>query len=349
MHQRRRRPRRSASRRQPSYLGRVTLAVALLVAAAGAIGYGIAGDGLHPERWLGAAAVVCGAGMVVGAWRGRALWLVLPGLLFAGSGFVAGHAARAGLDDFAVGGRDFWTDSPTDGLPAREDLVAGQITVTIDDAPPPNTRSDLRVGVGVIEVVVDDDVALEVRAHVHDGHIVVNGDETPNDGDPVVLHFGPDRTARRDHQRDGEHRRAADQPPRSRDAFGSTRGAGDHSGAGGASRTRGGSGNRCHGQGLKMPAHRFKPLSALIGIVVIALGAGVAAVRLRRDRQRPGDLGRRGDRRARRIRPPGDPDAREGTARRLGTRTSCRPGPVAVSTTLIRWSRPRAGRSEEDG
>ena len=172
----------------------MTLAVALLVAAAGAIGYGITGDGLHPERWLGAAAVVCGAGMIIGAWRGRALWLVLPGLLFAGSGFVAGHAARAGLDDFAVGSRDFWTDSPTDGLPAREDLVAGQITVTIDDAPPPNTRSDLRVGVGVIEVVVDDDVALEVRAHVHDGHIVVNGDETPNDGDPVVLHFGPDRT-----------------------------------------------------------------------------------------------------------------------------------------------------------
>ena len=227
---------------QPSYLGRVTLAVALLVAAAGAIGYRIAGDGLHPERWLGAAAAVCGAGMVIGAWRGRALWLVLPGLLFAGSGFVAGHAARAGLDDFAVGSRDYWTGSPTDGLPAHEDLVAGEITVTIDDAPPPNTRSDLRVGVGVIEVVVDDDVALEVHAHVHDGHIVVDGDKRPNGGDPVVLHFGPDRTARSDHRRDREHRRAADQPPRSRDASGSTRGAGDHSGARGASRTPGASG-----------------------------------------------------------------------------------------------------------
>ncbi len=145
----------------------MTLALALLVAAAGAIGYEIAGDGLHPERWLGAAAAVCGAGMVVGAWRGRALWLVLPGLLFAGSGFVAGHAARAELDDFEVGSRDFWTDSRTDALPAREHLVAGEITVTIDDAPPPATRSDLRVGLGVIEIVVDEDVALEVRAHVH--------------------------------------------------------------------------------------------------------------------------------------------------------------------------------------
>ena len=194
MHQRRRRSRRSASGGSPPTSDSVTLAVALLVAAAGAIGYGIAGDGLHPERWLGAAAVVCGAGMIIGAWRGRAVWPVLPGLLFAASGFVAGQPPSPVSTISRSVAATFWTDSPTDGLPAREDLVAGQITVTIDDAPPPNTRSDLRVGVGVIEVVVDDDVALEVRAHVHDGHIVVNGDETPNDGDPVVLHFGPDRT-----------------------------------------------------------------------------------------------------------------------------------------------------------
>ena len=177
--------------RHRSYLGRVTLALALLVAAAGAIGYEIAGDGLHPERWLGAAAAVCGAGMVVGAWRGRALWLVVPGLLFAASGFVAGHVARAELDDFEVGSREFATASRTDALPAREHLAAGEIIVTIDDGPPPATRSDLRVGLGVIEIVVDEDVALEVRAHVHDGDIVVDGDERPSDGDPLVLRFGP--------------------------------------------------------------------------------------------------------------------------------------------------------------
>ena len=45
----------------------------------------------------------------------------------------------------------------------------------------------------MIEIVVDEDVALEVRAHVHDGDIVVDGDERPNDGDPVELRIGPDR------------------------------------------------------------------------------------------------------------------------------------------------------------
>ena len=117
--------------RPPSVLGRWTLAVALLVGAAGAIGYQLNGDGLHPERWLGAAAVVCGIGIVVGAWRGRALWLVVPGLLFAGSGFVAGHAARAGIDGLEVGTR--YPGSAPSGrsaYPKREDLVAGKIEVT---------------------------------------------------------------------------------------------------------------------------------------------------------------------------------------------------------------------------
>ena len=44
----------------------------------------------------------------------------------------------------------------------------------------------------MIEIVVDEDVALEVRAHVHDGDIVIDGDERPNDGEPLTLRFGPD-------------------------------------------------------------------------------------------------------------------------------------------------------------
>ena len=137
----------------------------MLVGAAGAIGYQLDGDGLHPERWLGAAAAVCGIGIVVGAWRGRALWLVVPGLLFASSGFVAGHAARAGIDEFDVGTRHFWV-SPSGrvALPEAESLVAGEIEVTLYSAPPEGTRSDLRVGLGVIDIVVDDDLTIDVRA-----------------------------------------------------------------------------------------------------------------------------------------------------------------------------------------
>jgi phage shock protein PspC (stress-responsive transcriptional regulator) len=182
--------------RPPSVLGRWTLALALLVGAAGAIGYQLDGDGLHPERWLGAAAVVCGIGMVVGAWRGRALWLVVPGLLFAGSGFVAGHAARAEIDGLEAGTRYHSVSSVRPfGLPEREDLVAGKIEVTVFSAPPHDARSDLRVGLGEIDLIVDDGVTIDVRAHVHDGEIVVNGVTQPNDGDVQVIRVGPGTTA----------------------------------------------------------------------------------------------------------------------------------------------------------
>jgi phage shock protein PspC (stress-responsive transcriptional regulator) len=185
-----------AEPRTPSVLGRWTLALALLVGAAGAIGYQVNGDGLHPERWLGAAAMVCGIGMVVGAWRGRALWLVVPALLFAGSGFVAGHAARAGIDGLEVGTRYHSVGSVRPfGLPVREDLVAGLIEVTVYSAPPNEARSDLRVGLGEIDLVVDEDVTIDVRAHVHDGDIVVNGMTQSNDGDVQVIRIGPGATA----------------------------------------------------------------------------------------------------------------------------------------------------------
>jgi phage shock protein PspC (stress-responsive transcriptional regulator) len=182
--------------RPPSTLGRWTLAAALVVGAAGAIGYQLSDDGLHPERWLGAAAVVCGIGITIGAWRGRALWLVVPGVLFAGSGFVAGHAARAGIDEVEVGSLDFQVDDTTPrGLPVREHLIAGEIEVTLVSAPPTGTRSDLRVGLGLIELIVDDDLTVEVRAHVYDGDIVVNGVDRPNDGEPLDIRIGPGATA----------------------------------------------------------------------------------------------------------------------------------------------------------
>jgi phage shock protein PspC (stress-responsive transcriptional regulator) len=182
--------------RPPSALGRWTLALALLVGATGAIGYEVNGEGLHPERWLGAAAVICGMGIVVGAWRGRALWLVVPGLLFAGAGFVAGHAARAEIDEINAGTRHYWTDSTRrSGLPEEEHLIAGEIEVTLYSAPADGTRSDLRVGLGVIDIVVDDDVTVDVRAHVHDGDIIVDGVERTNDGEVQVIRVGPGETA----------------------------------------------------------------------------------------------------------------------------------------------------------
>jgi phage shock protein PspC (stress-responsive transcriptional regulator) len=174
--------------REPSVLGQSTLGVALLVAAVGALIDQLNGGRLHPEQWLGAAAAVCGAGLVVGAWRGRARWLVVPGLVFAGAGFVAGHAARAGVDSPSLGDEDVWIDSGTQGE-ANATRTAGVARLTVIDAPP-NTplRSDLRVGIGEIEIDLDNNVTVEVRPIVHDGEVFIDGRRV----DEATIRLGPE-------------------------------------------------------------------------------------------------------------------------------------------------------------
>ena len=174
--------------REPSVLGRAVLGVALLVAATGALIDQLNGGRLHPEQWLGAAAVVCGLGVVIGAWRGRGLWLIVPGLLFAGAGFVAGHAARAGVDSASMGDEGVWIDGGTEG-PANSTRAAGVARLTVVDTPPTTpTQSDLRVGIGLIEIEVDDDVTVEIHPLAHDGDVKVDGRVT--DGDVITL--GPE-------------------------------------------------------------------------------------------------------------------------------------------------------------
>ena len=174
--------------REPAVLGRAVLGVALLVAATGALIDQLNGGRLHPEQWLGAAAVVCGLGMVVSGWRGRGLWLIVPGLLFAGTGFVAGHAARAGVDSPSMGDEELWIDGGTEG-PANSTRTAGLARLTVIDTPPTTPMtSDLRVGIGRIEIDIDDDVSVQVRPVAHDGDVKVDGRVTHDD----VISLGPE-------------------------------------------------------------------------------------------------------------------------------------------------------------
>src|SRR5688572_20508672 len=70
-----------APRPPASPLGRAVLGLAIAVAALGALVDQANGGRLHPEQWLGAAAVMCGVGLLVAAFVGRGRWLVVPALL----------------------------------------------------------------------------------------------------------------------------------------------------------------------------------------------------------------------------------------------------------------------------
>jgi hypothetical protein len=164
--------------------------LAIAVAAVGAL-VDEANDGrLHPEQWLGAAAVVCGLGLLVGTLRGHGRWLIVPGLLFAGAGYASGISARLGIDaSDAFGQRRVWIGpQQSSGLRTAHSAL-GSVDVNVEGVPDEQVVVDARVGIGAISIWVNDQVAVEVRSRVDDGELQLNGTRVDDD-EPVRL--GPE-------------------------------------------------------------------------------------------------------------------------------------------------------------
>ena len=184
----RRRPRRP--RREPSVLGRWTLASAIIVAGAGALVDQLNAGRMYPEQWLGAAAAVCGLGLLVGAVRGHARWLIVPALVLAAAGYGAGVLARVGIgagDAFGDGTINIVEDTP--GGEMSTSIGAGQVWVRVDGIPDGIVTVDARVGFGTIDINATSDVAVEVRTEIDSGEARLDGQS--QDGD--TLRLGPDR------------------------------------------------------------------------------------------------------------------------------------------------------------
>ncbi len=167
-----RRPRRTGP---PSILGRLTLGIAVVAAAVGALIDQANGGRLHPEQWLGVAAIVCGVGLAVGAVAGRARWLALPALAFAGTAFVTGEAARIGLEPTALIADAHVEVGPGDpgGSRPREHVLLGDVQVDVLGAPAAPVTVDARVAVGDIDVRVAEGVTVQVRARADHGAVDV--------------------------------------------------------------------------------------------------------------------------------------------------------------------------------
>jgi phage shock protein PspC (stress-responsive transcriptional regulator) len=183
-----RRPRRP--RRDPSVLGRWTLGLALIVASVGALVDQANGGRLYPEQWLGAAVVVCGLGLLVGAVRGHARWLIVPALLLAAAGYSAGVLAGLGIgagDTFGDRTISISGDTPGGELSTR--VGAGRVWIGIDAVPDGPVTVDARVGFGNIDINANTDVAVEVRTDIDRGDAHLSG-QPQND---AVMRLGPDR------------------------------------------------------------------------------------------------------------------------------------------------------------
>lgn len=189
------RVRRQRTRREPSMLGRLTFGLAVIVAAIGALIDQFNGGRLHPEQWLGAAALVCGVGLLIGAVRGRAWWLVVPALLFAGSGYAGGIMSRLGIDATdGFGNQWVYVSEERPGGTETIERAFGTVWISVEGAPAELLTIDATVAIGGIEMSVADNVTVEIRADNDRGDLVVNGEVVSGgtsrlgpDGPPQVI------------------------------------------------------------------------------------------------------------------------------------------------------------------
>ncbi len=174
------RPRRVVRHVRParpvSVLGRATLGCATIVAAGGALIDELNGGRLHPEQWLGAAGVACGVGLLVGAVRGHARWLIVPAAVLAVGGYGAGLMARVGVGPGdAFGGNEYvWVGDGSTG-PYRAVGGLDPPQISIQQVPAEPVTIDVRTISGVNLTVIPD-VTVEIRSRL--GEVTMDRDAT---------------------------------------------------------------------------------------------------------------------------------------------------------------------------
>ena len=190
-------PARRRQRRPRSPLGAMALSVATLLTGV-LLALRLSGvEALTTPRILAVALLVVGGGLLVGAWVGRARWLIAVGLVLALAlgGSVAARSAGLsdGLDD-GVGERR-WT--PTGD--ASYALGAGEAVLDLSSLRPrTSSEVDVEVGVGRLLVLVPRDVRVTGEAQAGVGELLQVSEDgrrrvlNPDDDTDVRERFGFD-------------------------------------------------------------------------------------------------------------------------------------------------------------
>jgi phage shock protein PspC (stress-responsive transcriptional regulator) len=191
--------------RQPrSYLGLATLSIAILVTGV-LVSLDVTGVvDLAPVIVPGVALLILGAGILVGAWVGKArwlLWFAIPTLFVTMiASFIPANFDGRFDPNFGAGVGEK-VEAPTTVLEAREpfELGVGQLQVDLTDLTIPEGVStvpvEATVGLGELIVTVPDDVRVLVDADSQLGELRIEGVERTNDPSPSfegVLPGGPE-------------------------------------------------------------------------------------------------------------------------------------------------------------
>ena len=163
-----RRERRARKPRERSPLPLYTIGAMLLVFGTIAGFDGLTGAEVLPGVYAGAILALLGIGLVVGAWWGRARWLIAAGILLVPIAIVASFIT-APLEG---GWGDHWT-APTSAAELRDEyrLAGGRLTLDLRDLPRSAAEREISasVGIGQLVVIAPAQAGLEIRTQVGAG------------------------------------------------------------------------------------------------------------------------------------------------------------------------------------
>jgi phage shock protein PspC (stress-responsive transcriptional regulator) len=155
-----------------SALGMLSIGAATVIGAAVWLANGNSTNrGAHA---FGTAAVVLGAGLLIGAFAGRARWLFLPAVASIAAAVVASALsfANAGITD--SGGNTVAYVAPGQQVGSDYRTGIGDFQLWLNDYPS-DAATTISVGIGHLLVVVPDDARVQVDAKVGIGDIDVFG------------------------------------------------------------------------------------------------------------------------------------------------------------------------------
>ncbi len=167
-------PRTPRRRRERSSLGWFTLGALMLALGAAALLDTTNVVALSGGQYLALSLAVLGAGLAIGAWWGRARWLVVPGLLLIP--LVLGASLLRVPFQGGVGQRVFRPNAVVDVRHVYR-LGAGQLTVDLTQVPFAGERIGLpaSVAMGQLVVVVPPGLSVQIHAAADAGEVDLFG------------------------------------------------------------------------------------------------------------------------------------------------------------------------------
>ena len=182
--------------RERSMLGRLTLAIGLIVVASMALlDLSDVDLDIEPFHYFAAIIAVLGMGLLIGAWAGRARWLIFIGIIVTPMLWIAMLLPTSW--DFSVG-EFLHTPLTVEEVPESYEQGVGQMTIDLTNLSPAELKEigtiKASLTLGELVVRVPDDVGVVLHAEVAAGEISGPFKTVSGLGLEVTREFGPEPT-----------------------------------------------------------------------------------------------------------------------------------------------------------